>query len=272
MKHGLPALRHLAGRLSIGLALALITISGALAASTTIDLPAAGGAKQRVLYIQPANPAAALILFPGGDGVLKLSLDGIFGVSGNFLVRTRDDWVQQGMAVAIPDVPTNLRTLYNQRTTAEYADDVGKIIAYVRTQTSAPIWLVGTSQGTNAAVGAASRLTHGEIAGVILTSTLTRQGGKPNLKETVYDANLAAINVLVLIFSHTGDKCELTPPGDGASLKAALKSSPKVEVATASGGLAPISPPCEAKAEHGFYGIEPAVVAQIANWIKSNGK
>jgi hypothetical protein len=269
MTHEIPAL---AARVFIGLALALGTIGGALAAPTTTDLPAAGGAKQRVLYIQADKPAAALILFAGGDGILKLSSDGNFGSGGNFLVRTRDDWVQQGMAVAIPDVPSNLRALYNQRTTAEYAEDISQIIAFVRTKTTAPIWLVGTSQGTNAAVGAASRLTHGEIAGVVLTSTLTRQGGKPNLKETVYDANLAAINVPVLIFSHTGDKCDLTPPGDGASLKAALKSSPKVEVATASGGLAPISPPCEAKAEHGFYGIEPAVVAQIAGWIKSNGK
>jgi hypothetical protein len=272
MKRCLPASRHLAGRLSIGLAFTLLAIGGAFAASSTTDLPASGGGKQRVLYIQPSNPAAALIMFPGGDGIIKLGPDGTPAAGGNFLVRTRDDWVAQGMAVAIPDVPDNQRTLFNHRTTADYADDIGKIIAYVRTQTKAPIWLVGTSQGTNAAVGAASRLTHGEIAGVVLTSTLTRQGGKPNLKETVYDAKLAAINVPVLIFSHTGDKCELTPPGDGASLKAALKSSPKVEVATASGGLAPISPPCEAKAEHGFYGIEPAVVAQIAGWIKSNGK
>ena len=272
MTRTVPARRQLAGRLSVGLAIALAASGVALAAGTTTDLPASGGAKQRVLYIQPSNPSAALILFAGGDGNIKLTSDGTPAAGGNFLVRTRDDWTQQGMAVAIPDVPNNLKSLFNHRTTADYADDIGKIIAYVRTQTKAPIWLVGTSQGTNAAVGAASRLTHGEIAGVVLTSTLTRQGSKPNLKETVYDSNLAAINVPVLIFSHTGDKCDLTPPGDGTALKAALKSSPKVEVAMASGGLAPISPPCEAKAEHGFYGIEPAVVAQIAGWIKSNTK
>jgi hypothetical protein len=142
----------------------------------------------------------------------------------------------------------------------------------VRTQTKAPIWLVGTSQGTNAAVGGASRLTKGEIAGVVLTSSLTRQGGKPDLKETVFAADLAAIKVPVLILSHSGDRCAITPPVDAANIKAALKSSPKVEVATVSGGLPPISDPCEAKSEHGFYGIEDSVVAQIAGWIKSNGK
>jgi dienelactone hydrolase len=115
-------------------------------------------------------------------------------------------------------------------------------------------------------------MTKGEIAGVVLTSTLTRPGGKPEFKETVFAANLAAINVPVLILSHTGDQCNLTPPADDTNVKTALKSSPKVEVQMVSGGLPPISPACEAKAEHGFYGIEDQVVAQISGWIKANGK
>ncbi|HXP75270.1 MAG TPA: alpha/beta hydrolase [Stellaceae bacterium] len=271
MKPGLGARRYLVASLCLGAAIALAAIGSALAAST-VDLPASGGGKQRVLYLQPSNPVAALILFPGGDGVIKLGTDGTPAAGGNFLVRTRDSWVAQGLAVAIPDVPSSMRGLFNNRTTADYADDIAQIMAYVRTQTKAPIWLVGTSQGTNAAVGGASRLTKGEIAGIVLTSSLTREGGRPELKETVFAANLAAINVPVLILSHTGDKCNITPPGDDANIKAALKSSPKVDVQMVSGGLAPISPPCEARAEHGFYGIEDSVVAQIANWIKSNTK
>jgi len=258
-------------RLSLPVALALAAIGSALAAST-VDLPASGGGKERVLYLQPANPVAALIMFPGGDGQIKLGTDGTPAAGTNFLVRTRDSWVAQGMAVAIPDVPDNQRNLYNRRTTADYTDDIAKIIAYIRTQTKAPIWLVGTSQGTNAAVGGASRMTKGEIAGIVLTSSLTRQGGKPEFKETVFAANLAAINVPVLILSHSGDKCSITPPGDAAGIKAALKSSPKAEVQMVSGGLPPISDACEAKSEHGFYGIEDQVVAQISGWIKSNTK
>jgi dienelactone hydrolase len=262
--------RNIAARISIGAAIALAAIGSALAG--TVDLPASGGGKQRVLYLQPSNPAVALILFPGGDGQIKLRADGTPAAGGNFLVRTRDEWVRQGMAIAIPDVPDNQRNLFNRRTTADYAGDIAQIIAYVRTQTRAPIWLVGTSQGTNAAVGGASRMTKGEIAGVVLTSTLTREGARPELKETVFAANLAAINVPVLVLSHAGDKCAITPPGDASRIKAALTSSPKVEIATVSGGLPPVSEPCEAKAEHGFYGIEPGVVAQIAAWIKSNSK
>lgn len=246
--------------------------TAATASGTTMDLAASGSATQRVLYLQPGNPSAALILFPGGNGIVKLSSDGTFGAGGNFLVRTREQWVQQGMAVAIPDVPTNRSNLFNYRTSADYTGDVQTIIAYVRTQTKAPIWLVGTSQGTNAAAGAASRLTHGEIAGVVLTSTLTRQGGKSEFKETVFQADLAAINVPVLILSHSGDKCDVTPPGDAERVKAALKSAPKVEVVLVSGGLPPKSPPCEARAEHGFFDIEQEVVSRIAGWIKGNTK
>lgn len=271
MKFGLGVRRRVFAGLALSAAIAMAAIGSALAAST-VDLPASGGGKQRVLYLQPANPVAALILFTGGDGHIKLGSDGVPLAGGNFLVRTRDAWVQQGMAVAIPDVPDNQRNLFNHRTTDDYAADIRTITAYVRTQTKAPIWLVGTSQGTNAAVGGASRMTKGEIAGVVLTSSLTRQGGKPELKETVFQANLAAINVPVLILSHSGDKCPITPPGDAASIKSALKSSPKVDMQMASGGLPPISDPCEAKAEHGFYGIEDQVVAQISNWIKANTK
>ncbi len=271
MTYRLGTRRSLVAGLCLGVAVAVAAFSSAFAAST-VDLPASGGGKQRVLYMAPANPVAALILFPGGDGEIKLRPDGTPAAGGNFLVRTRDAWVKQGMAVAIPDVPDNQRNLFNHRTTSDYASDIGQIMAYVRTQTKAPIWLVGTSQGTNAAVGGAVHMTKGEIAGIVLTSTLTRQGGKPEFKETVFAANLAAINVPVLILSHTGDQCNLTPPGDAANLKAALKGSPKVEVQTVSGGLPPISPPCEAKAQHGFYGIEDQVVAQISGWIKANTK
>ena len=271
MKPGLGSGRCLIAGLALVAVIAIAAASSALAAST-VDLPASGGGKQRVLYLQPSNPVAALILFAGGDGQIKLGTDGTPLAGGNFLVRTRDAWVQQGMAVAIPDVPDNQRSLYNHRTGADYASDIGQIIAYMRSQTKAPIWLVGTSQGTNAAVGAASRMTKGEIAGIVLTSSLTRQGGKPDLKETVFDANLAAINVPVLILSHSGDKCAITPPGDAERIKAALKSSPKVDVVMVSGGSPPISDACQAQAEHGFYGIEDSVVAQIAAWIKSNSK
>jgi len=116
-------------------------------------------------------------------------------------------------------------------------------------------------------------LANSYIAGIVLTSSVTRRGRKSDFKDTVFSADLAAINVPVLILSYSGDKCTVSPPGDASSIKSALKSSTKVEVQIARGGSpAPNADPCEANSEHGYFGIEDQVVAQISTWIKSNAQ
>ena len=37
-----------------------------------------------------------------------------------------------------------------------------------------------------------------------------------------------------------------------------------------SGGNKPVSDPCDAAAQHGYFGIEASVVKAIADWIKSH--
>ena len=243
----------------------------ARAASTVLDVKLAGGATDRVLLLQPDKPPpAALIMLPGGNGIVGISADGDIEITGNFLVRTRDAWVKQGFAVAIPDVPTNhANALFGVRLSSEYADTLRQIVDALRAKTKAPVWLVGTSQGTNAAANAAGRLAAGEIAGLVLTSSVTEAGPTPQLRETVFGADLAAIKVPTLIAYNTDDKCALTPVGKVASLKAALTGASRVDVLSFSGGLPPKSKPCEALSAHGFYGIEPEVVSRISQWIKA---
>ena len=251
-----------------GAVLALGLSAPARAESAVVDLPLGGGVSERVQYLAPARPTAALVLFPGGDGIVGLGPDGTMAHQGNFLVRTRRDWVDQGFAVAIPDVPSNLPDLWDQRLTPAYAEAVRQAVVFLRGKTAAPIWLVGTSMGTVAAANGASHLTRHEIAGLVLTSTITRPGGQAH--ETVFGANLAAIDVPVLILSHEGDRCKETPPADRPRIKAALTGATTVEIATLGGGLPPKSGPCEAKAEHGYYGVEAQAVGEIAAWIKSH--
>jgi hypothetical protein len=52
-------------------------------------------------------------------------------------------------------------------------------------------------------------------------------------------------------------------------LAALTNASPK-EHKVFTGGLAPVSGPCQARAPHGFYGIEERVVKSIADWIKAH--
>jgi pimeloyl-ACP methyl ester carboxylesterase len=219
--------------------------------------------------MQPTGtPRATLVLFSGGNGVLKIESGGKIDVSGNFLVRTRRQWVDNGFAVVIPDtISDHTQGLFGVRLTSTYADVVTKIVEFARAQPKVSVWLVGTSQGTNAAANAATVLTHGEIAGLVLTSTLTRPGPRPELKENVFDANLKAIVVPTLIVANNDDKCNLTPPSDAAKLKGALTQAKTVDVVTVSGGAPPKSQPCDALSPHGFYGIETQVVDQISAWI-----
>jgi hypothetical protein len=50
----------------------------------------------------------------------------------------------------------------------------------------------------------------------------------------------------------------------------ALKKAPVKELMTFAGGSPAISPPCEAKAPHGYLGLEARVVAAIAAWIRAH--
>src|SRR6185369_12635512 len=83
------------------------------------DVPFAGGS-QAVLYVGPSAPTAIVVSFTGGAGQLKI------GQGGNFLVRTREEWVQRGIGVVIPDMPAGYSTLFNKRNTPEYADAAAK--------------------------------------------------------------------------------------------------------------------------------------------------
>jgi hypothetical protein len=66
-------------RLAIGLVPGvLLAIAGLPATAETIvtDLPLEDGGIQRVLYVAPARPHAALIMLPGGNGMVEIADDG----------------------------------------------------------------------------------------------------------------------------------------------------------------------------------------------------
>ena len=97
------------------------------------DVPLANGAVDRTLLLMPSGPPrAVLVMFSGGDGVLHIDPTGAVGISGNFLVRTRDLWVQQGFAVAIPDAPSDAAAgLQGRRLNRGYADVIARVVAFV---------------------------------------------------------------------------------------------------------------------------------------------
>lgn len=250
--------------------------SGAQNASL-VSLQTPRGAKQAFILIKPAQPKAAVVLFAGGHGSLRLkSATSMAWGAQNFLVRTRDKFASHGFMVAVADAPSDHQGARGMnaifRMSDAHANDIGAIVNYLKKQANVPVWLVGTSMGTFSAAGGGIGLK--SIDGIVLTSTITRANPKWNIRQShphgVASMRLSAVSVPTLILSHRHDGCDITPASDAPKLAKALAKSRKVDVVLLDGGNAPKSEPCQALAQHGFYGIEDQAVARIAQFIKAN--
>jgi hypothetical protein len=231
------------------------------------DVPIVGG-NERLLFLGTQGAHAILILLPGGDGIIGLdNAGGIHQLGSNFLVRTVGQWIGQGFNVMLPDAP-NGASLTGQRHLPAYADAISKAIDFGRSRAALPVWLIGTSRGSIAAVNGAARLGS-RVSGAILTSSVTRPGGAG---ETIFDAEPGAIAVPVLVVSNEYDACAETPPGDAPMVLSALMRSPRKElVMVTSSQIVKRSDPCAGASPHGYLGIEDMVVLRISEWIRTAG-
>ncbi|EHP38036.1 hypothetical protein OR16_39399, partial [Cupriavidus basilensis OR16] len=96
-------------------------------APQVVDIPTRPGVTQRFLYLAPAQPKAAVILYAGGHGGLNIYPNGSVGWgAGNFLVRSRQLFVDNGFAVAVIDAPSDRLSwpyLTGFRLSPEHAED-----------------------------------------------------------------------------------------------------------------------------------------------------
>jgi len=242
-----------------------------LAANTRlVTVSGRKGATQRFLVIAPhvaEQIRASVILFAGGSGHLGLDDYGtIRELSGNFLVKARNYFVRQGMMVAIVDTPSDRRSLDNFRASQAHAADIRAVINWLRKTADVPVWLVGTSRGTISAAGVAARLATGGPDGIVLTSTVFG----PSRRGAVYDADLGAIRIPVLVVHHKNDGCEVTPYYKASAFMDRIAGARKIELITIEGGVGNLGSPCGAQSPHGFLGLERQVVTLITDWIKAN--
>ena len=230
-------------------------------------MPVAGGT-ERVLFLGGRQARAIVLSLPGGDGIIGLdSAGGVRQAGGNFLVRTLGQWVAQGFAVVLPDAPNGI-SLTGRRHLPAYADTIGRAIDFSRSRAALPVWLIGTSAGTTAAVNGAAHLGR-KVSGAVLTSPVTRRGSSG---ETIFDAEPGAVAVPVLVVSNEYDRCADTPPGDAPMVLSALTRSLRKElVMVRSGQIAKGSDPCHGMSPHGYLGIEGTVVQRISEWIRAAG-
>ncbi len=225
------------------------------------------GEDQRLVLLSPPAPRATLLMLPGGTGKLDIRCDGTFGHPDNFLVRTRALWLARGYAVLLPDAAGN-RTLRGRRSTPAYGQTVRALVAFAKEHIDRPVILMGTSQGSIAALNGAATLRDGEIAALVLTESVSRLGGSG---ETVFDAHPEAVNVPVLVVANADDACFVAPPQDAPKIVASLTQSPSAQLLSLSGGVLK-SKPCGSLSPHGYYRIEDQAVAAIAHWIDARLK
>jgi predicted alpha/beta-hydrolase family hydrolase len=254
-------------RWAVVAALVAVLAAARAAAEDVRTIPTRPGVTQSFLLVRPAGPpTAAVILFAGGNGLVQVGARRL-GLAGNFLVRNRARFAEHGLLVAVIDTPSDRpEGLDGFRTSAAHAEDVRAVITTLRAESSTLVWLIGTSMGTVSAASVAARLAGGGGPdGLVLTSTVTRQGRER--PESVGDVRLKDVRVPTLVVHHRDDACRSTPYADVPSLVRELTAAPRRELLTFGGGAPPQSGPCDARSAHGYFGLDPEVVAAIAKWI-----
>jgi dienelactone hydrolase len=251
---------------SVALAALALIVSPA-SAEEVVDIPTRPGVTQRMIVISPADPKAAVVLLAGNHGGLQISPNGSFEWGEkNFLVRTRQRFADHGLLVAVVDAPSDRQSppfLSGFRQTPEHAADIKAVIAWLRAQSNVPVWLVGTSRGTQSAAYAATELVGPDGPdGIVLSATIVADySSRP-----VPAMPLGNIRTPVLVVHHEQDGCHFCPYSGVPSLMEKLVNSPRREVLSFTGGQNE-GDPCEGMAYHGFNGLESDVVRKTAAWM-----
>lgn len=225
----------LAAGLSVGLA------SGAArAAEVQVTGVTVGGVNAALLL--PPKPRGGLILLAGGSGVLGVGSDGSIAHGGNQLVRTRQAYAARGFAVLVPEGGVNV------------AAAVEMMSRY------GPTTLVGTSRGTQRAargIAAGARPTR-----LVLTSGfLSDASGDPDNVMRILGSPASLPPTLVIAHRHDG--CRKTLPAGVEPFLAWAQGKAKVvwlDGGSEEGDL------CEARAHHGFNGIDGQVVSAVVGF------
>lgn len=235
-----------------------------------VTLPTRPGVTQSYFLTSlPKQLQAIAVLFPGSGGLIQLRSEGGQPrfAAGNFLVRSRSEFIRRGVIAAIIDAPSDRQGGWGMtdefRFGAEHFADISAVVADLNKRfPGVPLFLVGTSRGTISAAAIGARLG-AQLGGVVLTASLFRavpaRSNEPGPGLSKFE--FASIKVPLLLAHHVSDRCQFTPYSDAARLS---ETYPLISVW---GGLPPQSSECEARSQHGFLGKESETVEQIVNWM-----
>lgn len=209
---------------------------------------------------------ATLVLYSGGGGGYgPIGEDGWPG-SKNFLIRSAKLFAAHPFNLVLVGRATDVPTLDGPaRIGDDHEQDNQAIFRAIKEKSAAPIWLVGTSMGTISATAAAIRDNEHNIAGVVLSSSVTAY----RIKGAVPTQDLEKIKVPVLVVHHEDDACRICTPYEAKGIAGSLKNAPIKKTVLVHGGGEPTGDPCEAMHYHGYIGMEKEVVDLIAAWVQN---
>ncbi len=235
------------------------------------------GGKLKFILLKPDNPKAAVVLFPGGDGNLRLNDYGeIRRHQKGFPVRSREDFVDRGFMVAVFNPPSGLENLLRPyRMSEKHGHDIRAVVEHLKKTANVPVWLIGLSRGAYSVANGAIRLKD-LLSGIILTSTPTRSRKKYTIYAThpngVIDMELGSIMVPVLVVANKTDTCAGSPASNAEKLSKAFTGAPMTAVKIFDGKKEKKQDNCKWVSQHQFSGFEEKVVDAIASFIKANAK
>jgi hypothetical protein len=189
------------------------------------------------------KPAFAVILMPGGAGILDPQLNSTgrltMRAGGNFLIRSRALFATGPFVAASTDATTTPERIL------AIAGDLQKRFGALK------VYVVGTSRSTESTMALSAPLD-GKVAGFVHSSSMGGIAG--------FDPRRFTSRHLIVL--HRKDACRATRPSAGE----ASHRTYGTELIEMDGGKS-TGDDCEAFAYHGYNGIEQQTVDRIKAWI-----
>jgi pimeloyl-ACP methyl ester carboxylesterase len=220
-----------------------------------VDVGLAQGSPTRTLVAGVSEPKATVLLFIGGDGMLKLTESGQTG-HGHTFVRSFGMWKAHGIEAVLVDSPEDLGNAMrgHQRGSQQHLNRVAEVVRHF--QSKRPLWIFGHSMGTStvAAFLGSNRPEINLLQGYIVAGT--------HRGESVP----AQIELPALAIHHRLEGCPSTPiEASEAIIRSRSADTPKAMVLL-DGGTEP-GHRCQSRSYHGFHGIEETLINTAAEFI-----
>jgi alpha/beta superfamily hydrolase len=209
--------------------------------------------KLEVYEPKDKEPRGVAIMFPGGGGQIAGS---------NFVVRKTPQFVEQGYAVAIMDVPSDMWNLPVEfRWTAKHQEDIKKVVGYIKDRyPQKPVFMIAFSNGNYSTMNFPVFYPEGSISGTIFLSA-----GWGCIEQWRF----AKMPYPVLLVQHENDTCNCFNFRFAKEYYEKLDAVGRKDLLAVQGGSLTMRQgnQCGPYHYHAFEGLEDKVTKAVIDWM-----